>query len=395
MVITSDVDRVLRCAVDAGVAPGIVALAADGSGIVYAGAFGTRDDAQDRAMTLDTVVRIESMTKMVTSVAAMHLVEHGRLGLDDPVGAYVPELATVQVLDGFDDSGTPRLRPPRRPVTLRHLLSHTAGFAYHIWNADILRYHEATGTATILEGKKAGLGIPLVCDPGDRWDYGPSTDWVGQAVERVSGRSLADYFREAIFDPLAMDDTGYGLGPDQQSRLATRHIRRPDGSLQVRPQTVRPQPEFFSGGGNLYSTGADYLRFLRMLLGGGQLDGVRILQPETVAEMVRNQIGDLTVRPLTTVTPEISHSVEFFPGQVKQWGLGAMITTEQVPDGRAAGSLTWAGGANTYFWLDPTRRVTGVLLTQIMPFADPSVIDLFAQFERAIYAGSARERRPA
>jgi CubicO group peptidase (beta-lactamase class C family) len=193
-----------------------------------------------------------------------------------------------------------------------------------------------------------------------------------------------------------MGDTGYVIGADQRSRLAGMHARQPDGSLQPLPTEESPQPEFWEGGGGLYSTGPDYLRLLRMLLGGGQLDGVRILQPETVTEMSRNQIGALTVGALTTALPEVSNTVEFFPGMVKQWGLCAMITTQASPAGRAAGSLAWGGIANTYFWIEPTRRVTGVLLTQILPFADAGVLNLFAQFERAIYTShAARGRRPA
>jgi methyl acetate hydrolase len=304
----------------------------------------------------------------------------------------VPELGAVQVLEGFDDAGMPRLRQPRRPITLRHLLTHTAGFAYHFWNADMLRYHDRTGTPTINSVKRDCLGIPLVCDPGDRWEYGLSTDWVGQTVERLSGQSLEDYFRQQILDPLGMNDTGFILGPDQRSRLAGMHEHQSDGSLQLMPPGEPSEPEFLEGGGGLYSTGPDYLRFLRMLLGGGQLDGVRILRRETVAAMRMNQIGELTVGALTTAVPEASNSVEFFPGMAKKWGLGTMITTQAVPGGRAADSLAWAGMANTYFWIDPAQRLTGVLLTQIRPFADPGVLDLLAEFERAVYAGSAEQQ---
>jgi methyl acetate hydrolase len=396
MVVTHDVDQVLIRAVDAGVTPGVVALAADEAGVIYAGAFGARAVGQDLAMGLDTVVVLASMTKVVTSVAALQLVEQGRVGLDEPLRRHLPDLAAVQVLAGFDAAGTPRLRSPHRPITLRHLLTHTAGFAYHIWNPDILRYHGYAGIPTIDEGKKACLTIPLACDPGERWEYGISTDWVGQMVEHVSGQSLDDYVRQHILNPLGMGDTGYVIGADQRSRLAGMHARQPDGSLQPLPTEESPQPEFWEGGGGLYSTGPDYLRLLRMLLGGGQLDGVRILQPETVTEMSRNQIGALTVGALTTALPEVSNTVEFFPGMVKQWGLCAMITTQASPAGRAAGSLAWGGIANTYFWIDPTRRVTGVLLTQILPFADAGVLNLFAQFERAIYTShAARGRRPA
>ena len=384
----------LAGAIATGVAPGVVALAADDGGVVYAGAFGVREIDQDRLMSLDTVVKIASMTKAVTSVAAMQLVEQGRIGLDEPLGSHVPELATVQVLEGFDEAGAPRLRPPRRPITLRHLLTHTAGFAYHFWNADMLRYHDCTGVPTIADLKRACLEVPLVCDPGECWEYGLSTDWVGQTVERLSGQSLDDYFREHILDPLGMSDTGFFIGSEQRSRLAVKHARQPDGSLHPLPPGEPQEPEFLEGGGGLYSTGPDYLRFLRMLLGNGQLEGVRILRAETTAEMSMNQIGELIVGALTTAVPEASNTVEFFPGMAKKWGLGAMITTQAVPGGRAEGSLCWAGMANTYFWIDPTRRLTGVLLTQIMPFADPGVLDLFARFERAIYAGSGGKGLP-
>lgn len=399
MVVASAVDRVLVRAIDAGVVPGVVALAADDEGARYAGAFGTREIGTAANMSLDTLMWVASMTKPVTSVAAMQLVEQGRIGLDEPMGSHLPELAAVQVLEGFDDAGAPRLRPPRRPVTLRHLLTHTAGFAYHFSHAGMLRYLERTGTPTIDEGKKAALMVPLVGDPGERWEYGISTDWVGQLVERLSGRSLEEYVRRHILDPLGMGDTGFLLRPDQRSRLAGMHRRQPDGSLQVIQLEVARQPEFLEGGGGLYSTGPDYLRFLRMLLGGGQLDGARVLRPETVAAIGTNQIGELTAGVLMTVDPVEATTVveyEYFPGMVKRWGLGAMITTEEAPTGRAAGSLAWGGAYNTFFWLDPVRRVTGVLMAQVRPFPDAGALDLFARFERAIYAGhTGQGLRPA
>jgi CubicO group peptidase (beta-lactamase class C family) len=379
------VDQVLERAVDAGVAPGVVALAANDNEVIYEGAFGKREVGKDAAMTLDSVAWIASMTKAVTSAAAMQLVEQGRLGLDEPLGQRVSELASVQVLEGFDAAGAPRLRPPRRPITLRHLLTHTAGFTYDFWNQDMVRYYQHAGVPGIAECKNATLQTPLVCDPGERWEYGINIDWVGKTVEQLSGQSLEDYFREHIFAPLDMNDTGFVLRPDQRTRQAAMHARQPDGSLTPIPFEIPQAPEFFMGGGGLYSTGPDYLRFLRMLLGGGQLAGVRVLQPETVDDMSRNHIGELTVGPMKTAAPTLSHDAEFFPGMVKKWGLGYMISTEAAPTGRSAGSLAWAGLANTYYWLDPTRRVTGVFATQILPFADPNVLDLFAAFEQAIY----------
>jgi methyl acetate hydrolase len=388
MVVASGVDQVLERAVVAGEVPGVVALAADDKGVIYAGAFGKRELGQDADMSLDTAFWIASMTKAVTSVAAMQLVEQGALGLDEPLSERVPELASIQVLDGFDAAQAPRLRAPRRPITLRHLLTHTAGFVYDIWNADMLRYQEQAGIPGIIECKNVTLQLPLAFDPGDRWDYGINLDWVGKTVERISGQSLEEYFREHIFVPLGMVDTGFIIGADRRSRLSGMHVRQADGSLQaIESFEVPQQPEFFMGGGGLYSTGPDYLSFLRMLLGGGQLGQERVLQPETVAEMGKNQIGELTVGLLKTSVPGSSNDAEFFPGMVKKWGLGYMISTEEAPTGRSAGSLAWAGLANTYYWIDPTKRLTGVFLTQILPFADARVLSLFEHFERTIYTG--------
>ena len=242
----------------------------------------------------------------------------------------------------------------------------------------MLRY-QAHAVPGIIECKNATLQLPLAFDPGDRWDYGINIDWVGKTVERLSGQSLEDYFREHIFDPLGMLDTGFVVGADQRTRLAGMHVRQADGSLQAIPFEVPQAPEFFMGGGGLYSTGPDYLSFLRMLLGDGQLGEARVLRPETVAEMGKNQIGELTVGLLKTSVPGSSNDAEFFPGMVKKWGLGYMISTEEAPTGRSAGSLAWAGLANTYYWIDPTRRITGVILTQILPFADATVLNLFEQ----------------
>src|SRR5918911_1587921 len=317
MVVASSVDQILERAVESGDVPGVIALAADDAGVVYQGAFGKRELGKDAEMSLDTVVWIASMTKAVTSVAAMQLVEQGRIGLDEPLGERVPEIAGVQVLEGFDAAGAPRLRPPRRPITLRHLLTHTAGFTYDFWNADMVRYYQHAGVPGIAECKNATLQTPLVCDPGERWEYGINIDWVGKTVEQLSGQSLEDYFRDHIFAPLGMNDTSFVLRADQRTRQAAMHARQPDGSLTPIPFGIPQQPEFFMGGGGLYSTGPDYLTFLRMLLGGGQLGGARVLRSETVEEMSRNQIGELTVGLMKTCVPALSHDAEFFPGMVK------------------------------------------------------------------------------
>ncbi len=386
MVVTIGPGEVLANSVAEGDVPGVVALAADDNGLIYAGAFGERELGSGVEMTLDTVCWIASMTKAVTSVSAMQLVEQGRLSLDDPLAGVLPRLGSVQVLEGFDAAGAPRLRAPKRPITLRHLLTHTAGFSYDIWNADIGRYVAHAGLPGIIECKDAALTTPLVCDPGERWEYGINLDYVGKAVEAVSGQSLADYMREHIFQPLGMSDSGFVIGAEQRTRLASVHVRNEDGSLTPIALEVPQEPEFFMGGGGLYSTGPDYLRFLQMLLGGGSLEGVQVLRSETVAEMMRNHIGDLPAGVLRTVLPGSSNDHDPYPGMPIRWGLGFMITTETTPAGRSPGSVAWAGLANTYYWIDPTRRITGVILSQILPFVDARVVDLYANFERAIYA---------
>ncbi len=287
------IDAALSRAVEAREVPGVVALAATDNGIMYEGAFGMRDLAKGPAMTLDTVFRIASMTKAVTSVATMQLVEQGKLRLEEPIDSVLPELASPQVLEGFDASGAPRLRPARRPITLRHLLTHTAGFGYEFWNPQLMRYVDVTGMPSLRTGKLAALRMPLVFDPGERWEYGINTDWVGRIVEAASGQSLDAYFRDQIFAPLGMTDTGFSLSATQEPRLVNVHQRKADGSLEPTATEARAQSEFSSGGGGLYSTGRDYLVFLQMLLHQGRINGAQLLGPETVAMMAQNQIGEI------------------------------------------------------------------------------------------------------
>jgi methyl acetate hydrolase len=329
---------------------------------------------------------IASMTKAVTSTAAMQLVEQGRLALDRPIAEALPELAAPQVLEGFDAAGEPKLRRARRPITLRHLITHTAGFVYDIWSPEMGRYMEQTGTPGIISCENAALTLPLAFDPGDRWDYGISIDWVGKAVERVSGQSLGDYFAEHIFAPIGMKDTGFALTADRRSRLAGMHARGEDGILAPIPFELPQQPEFQMGGGGLYGTAADYLAFQQLFLNEGRADGRQVLRPETVRLMSQNAIGDLDVRLLASVVPAYSNDAEFFPGMVKKWGLGFMISTEAVPGGRGPGSLAWAGLGNTYFWIDTANGIAGVILMQLIPFADRKALALLDGFEKAVYA---------
>ncbi len=382
---SANIDRVLKKATDGGEVPGVVAMAADREGVIYQGAFGRRVVPDGAAMTADTVFWIASMTKAITSAAAMQLVEAGRLALDRPIADVLPELAAPQVLEGFDAAGEPRLRPARRPITLRHLLTHTAGFVYDIWNVEMGRYMEKRGIAGIISCQNAALNLPLAFDPGDRWDYGINIDWVGKAVERVSGRALGDYFAEHLFGPIGMSDTAFKLTPERRARLVGMHARGDGGALAPIAFEIPQEPEFQMGGGGLYGTAADYLAFARVFLNRGRAEGGQVLRPETVALMAQNAMGDLDVRLLKTAAPASSRDAEFFPGMIKKWGLGFMISTEPGPYGRSAGSLAWAGLGNTYFWIDPVRGIAGVILMQLLPFADPQSLQLLDDFEKAVY----------
>lgn len=379
------IDALLKRAVEAGDVAGVAATAANADGISYEGAAGLRQKGGDVAMSPDTVVWIASMTKAVTGAAAMQLVERGKLALDQPAGEVVPELKKTQVLEGFDAAGKPRLRPPKRPITLRNLLTHSSGFAYTIWNADALRWEQATGAPNILAGTNASIDVPLVCDPDSAWNYGPGIDWAGRMVEKASGQRLAAFMKENLFDPLGMSSTAFDITPAMRQRLSGFHARTPDGGLVVYPFEVPQGAELQAGGHAIYSTAQDYLKFARMVMNGGKLGGTQVLKPETVATMSRNQMGPLEVTKLVTVAPPFSYDVDFYPGIPCQWGLTFLINTKETPEGRSAGSLSWAGLSNCYYWIDPVKKVCGVLMSQSLPFFDAKVMKLFRAFESAVY----------
>ena len=379
------VDGILEAAVSRGDVPGVAAAATTAEGTVYEGGFGERAVGSGAAMSPDTVGWIASMTKALTGAAAMQLVEQGRLELDGPASAVIPYLGEVGVLEGFEDDGQPKTRPPKNPVTLRHLLTHTSGFAYEIWSNDILAYQEAKDIPQITTCENAALTTPLLFDPGERWDYGIGIDWAGKMIEAVTGQKLGQYMKENIFDPLGMDDTAFRITPAMQDRIATVHVRGEDGAWLAMEFTVEQNPEFEMGGGGLYSTVSDYLKFIRMILNKGAANGHRLLRPETVEAMSANSIGNSCVVKLSTAMPPYSNDAEFFPGMEKTWGLTFMINNEVAPTGRSAGSLGWAGLANSYFWIDPATGVGGAYLTQILPFADEKSLPLYLDFETAVY----------
>jgi CubicO group peptidase (beta-lactamase class C family) len=390
MQLKNRLDSLLKKATDSGDVPGVVALATNRDRTIYEGAFGKRVLGQDAAMTSDTVVWIASMTKALTSACAMQLVEQGKLDLESSASKWVPDLATVEVLEGFDAAGKPRTRKPKRPITLRHLLTHTAGFSYEIWNSDIQRYQQVYNLPGITTCKNAALRTPLLFDPGERWDYGINIDYVGKAAEAVSGKKLSVVLKENLLDPLGMVDTGFKITPSMRQRLAKIHQRGEDDKLTPLMDMEIPQePEFEMGGAGLYGTAGDYIKFVRMILNGGKSNGTQVLKTETVKLMSVNHIGDVVVGPLKTAIPPLSNDVDVFPGITKKWGFSFLINAEKAPTGRSAGSLGWAGLANTYFWIDPVKGIGGVYLSQVLPFADKKALPLFGEFETAVYQSAA------
>jgi methyl acetate hydrolase len=382
----AQIDQILRQKSEAKEIPGVVAMAATGNEVIYQGAFGKRDLSKDDPMTVDSVFWIASMTKAVTTAAGMQLVEQGKLSLDEPIGKLLPDLASPQVLEGFDAKGEPKLRAAKKPITLRHLMTHTAGFAYDMWNGDMVQYLEKTGTPGITTCQNAALKTPIMTDPGTRWEYGTNIDFVGKAVEAVSGKPLDAYLRDHMFTPLGMSDTGFKIGESQRKRLVGMHARGEDGTLAAIPFELEQEPEFHMGGGGLYGTAADYIKFTQMILNKGRGNGNQLLKPETVALMGQNHIGDLTMGKMTTSIGWATNDVDLYPDIVKKWGLSFLINTAKTPEGRSAGSLAWAGLANTYFWIDPARNAAGVILMQLLPFADKKCLEAFAGFERGVYA---------
>jgi methyl acetate hydrolase len=391
----AQIDQMLRQKCDAREIPGVVAMAADGKEVTYQGAFGKRDLSKDDAMTADSVFWIASMTKATTAAAAMQLVEQGQLSLDTPIGKVLPDLASPQVLEGFGTDGAPKLRPAKNPITLRHLMTHTAGFAYDMWNGDMVKYMEKSGTPGITSCKNDALKTPLMSDPGTRWEYGTNIDFVGKAVEAVSGKRLDAYLRDHLFMPLGMTDTGFKITGAQRKRLVAMHARGPDGSLAPMPFELEQDPEFHMGGGGLYGTAGEYIKFTQMILNKGRGNGNQVLKPETVAVMGQNHIGVLNVTKMTTAINWATNDVDLYPDMAKKWGLSFLINTAKTPEGRSPGSLAWAGLANTSFWIDPARNVAGVILMQLLPFADGKCLEAFAGFERGVYAGLDAAQRAA
>ncbi len=378
-------EQALAQAVADGRIAGAVALTTDRDGVTYAHAAGRRVIGGEAAMDAGTIFWIASMTKAVVSVAALQLVERGKLSLDDDLSELLPDLRDLQVLEGMGPDGQPKLRPARGAVTLRQLLTHTSGFGYGFTSAELAAYSQTPGAANPNDGTRAGQRQPLLFDPGQGWIYGIGIDWAGIAIEAASGQRLDAWLAEHLFAPLGMIDTGFALTPAQEARKAGMHARGPDGTLSPMAFGMPADPEVLSGGGGLSSTAGDYGRFLRMLLNGGALGGARVLSEANVAALGQVQTGERRAGAWTSALPFLSRDVDLYPDMHTGWGLATLINPEASPDGRSAGSLAWAGLGNTYYWADLKAGKAGVLLTQLLPFGDPEVLALFAKLERGAY----------
>ncbi|CCW11479.1 probable 1,4-butanediol diacrylate esterase [Rhodococcus aetherivorans] len=373
--------------------PGVVAMLTDRDDVVYSGVAGERAAGSGTAMTADTVFAAFSTTKAITGTAALQCVEEGLLDLDVPAARYVPEIGDLQVLEGFGTDGEPLLRAPKRDITTRMLLLHTAGLGYDFFDENYRRLAEEHGQPSVITASKAALRTPLLFDPGERWMYGSNIDWCGLVVEAVRGRRLGEVMRERIFEPLGMADTAFTLTADMRDRLAVVHQRGEDGTVVPMPEMVLPQdPEVHMGGHGLYTTVPDYLRFLRMWLRDGDAPGGRVLAAGTVADAVRGGLDGQQITALPGVIPALSNDAEFFPGLPKDWAYTFMVNEEPAPTGRPAGALGWAGLANLYYWIDRQNGIAGFWATQILPFADAVSFGGYLDFEAAAYRRSAASR---
>ncbi len=373
-------DSTLVSAIAAANLPGVIAMIVDSEGTRYARALGYANAPAETPMREDTLCQIASMTKAIVSVGAMQLVEQGWLTLDSPICEVLPELADPRVITGFAEDGAVQTRPATRPLTLRHLLTHTSGFGYAFVQPEVLRYFQSIGMPA--PGSLDSLRMPLLFDPGEGWAYGISTDWVGQAIEAATGASLGDYLAENVFTPLGMSATAFR--PALPEGAAKVHVRNPDGSLKVIPANLGGGA-FQSGGSGLSSTAPDYARFMRMILRGGELDGACVIEQRTLAEMSRNQVGLLRAGHIGTTMPHLALAFDGMPDQRTGWGLGFLINPETGPNGRSAGSLAWAGIFNSYYWIDPHAGVAGLFISQLSPFSDPGALECFAALERMAY----------
>jgi methyl acetate hydrolase len=378
------IDKVLREAVESGGVPQVAAIAADRDGVIYAGAAGPRAVGENDPVTVDTLFRIMSMTKMPCTVAALQQLEQGKLDLDAPVTEYCPEFGDVQVMTGFDGEA-PILRPPARPATVRHLITHTSGLGYWFWSERLVRWEKLTGVPNVVAGSRASFTAPMLTDPGEEFIYGINIDWLGKVVEAITGVGLDVAIKEGITGPLGMDQTTFLMTDDQRPNSTPVHVKGEDGTWAAIGEVLNQEPDWWAGGHGLYGPPSDYIKFQRALLRGGELDGTRILQQATVDEAFRNQIGDLDF-PADLPTADPASSCVFQAGPGYKWGYGLLLNTADIPGMRRAWSGAWAGLCNTQFWIDRSTGICGSIYSNFLPFVTPEAVTLYNDFERALYA---------
>lgn len=373
----SDIDRLLGAAVEAGTWHGVVAVVVDRDGVLHETSAGEASP--------ETMFRNASMTKAVATTAALQLLEQGRLDLDAPVESVLPEFAELQLIEGYDGE-RPILRAPASKPTFRQLMTHTAGLGYFFVNQRLFDYFAATGLPSPLEGKRTSLDAPLVNDPGTVWEYGVNTDWLGLAIERITGRPLGEYVAEHVYGPLGMVDSTFRPTDEQRSRLLRVMARAADGGLEPTDIELPADPEWDAAGHGSYGTARDYARFIRAWLRDGELDGERILSPETVALAFSDHLQGAPLPELmTSCMPELANDVPALP--VPQgWGLGFHLIKVDLPGMRSAGTGAWSGIFNTYYWIDRSAGIGGVIMTQVLPFFDARIVETVLGFEMAVYA---------
>jgi methyl acetate hydrolase len=375
----AELDRYLTDAIGTTRIPGMVALVVSRDGVIYEKGFGLMDSANARPMTTDAIFRIASMTKAVTSVLIMQLVEEGKVDLDAPVSTYLPALDRLQVFSSFNlEDGTFTAQPARNPMTTRQLLTHTSGLGY-TFTSDIL--------AKLMIGVPGARATshPLLFEPGTQWHYGESTRVLGEIVAAVTGQELGAYMTQRLLAPLGMSDTSYDIPASKNARVVTVH--RDDGAQLV--EQPNPAGEILTphnGDGGLNATARDYAQFIRMVLNDGALNGVQFLRPETVALMSASGTGDVRVQNMNSTNELLSEDFPLGAG-VDTYALGFQRTEQQVSGMRSVGSLAWAGIFNTEFWIDPEQHIGAVLMMQYLPFYDADAIEVLQGFERRVYAG--------
>jgi CubicO group peptidase (beta-lactamase class C family) len=373
--------RTMREYAEGGRIAGVVTLIARDGRVAHLEAFGKRDIEQNAPMQVDTIVRIASMSKAVTSVAVLMLMEEGKLLLGDPVSKFLPAYASTRVaVPPAEPGGRIAVVAAKRQITIRDLLTHTAGISYGT-GATEAQYKAAGIWMWYFADKDEPIGsimerlaaLPFDAQPGERYVYGFATDILGAVVEKASGQSLDEFFRRRIFEPLKMTDTHFFLPPEKRARLATVYGAREGGGLERAPDPLRGQGDYvdgprkaYSGGAGLLSTASDYARFLQMLLNGGELDGVRLLSPKTVELATSNHAGTLYNEGRTG------------------FGLGFEVVEHIGRAGRpgSVGEFSWGGAYYTSFWVDPEERLVAVFLSQLLPSGG---LDLQGKFRALVY----------